>query len=36
MIITYAIEPNVDAVEVAALFTASGIRRPVDDLERIE
>lgn len=31
----YAIEPNPDAAEVADVFHRSGIRRPVDDLERI-
>jgi len=35
MKITYAIEPDVTVEEVSAVFTSSGIRRPVDDPERI-
>ena len=35
MAINYTIEQGVSAAEVAAVFAASGIRRPVDDLERI-
>lgn len=31
----YAIEPSPDAAEVADVFRRSGIRRPVDDPERI-
>lgn len=34
--IQYKINPKVEAKEVAALFSASGINRPSDDLERIE
>lgn len=35
MSINYTIEAKVSAAEVAAVFAASGIRRPVDDLDRI-
>jgi len=35
MDITYRIEPSPDAAQVAELFRRSGIRRPVDDVERI-
>lgn len=35
MAISYNLEPHVSAAEVAAVFKASGIRRPADDLDRI-
>ncbi|MBS1912452.1 MAG: GNAT family N-acetyltransferase [Bacteroidetes bacterium] len=35
MMIQYAVEPDVPAEAVAALFRASGINRPVDDIGRI-
>jgi GNAT superfamily N-acetyltransferase len=35
MAIAYTIESEVAAAEMAAVFAASGIRRPVDDLDRI-
>jgi GNAT superfamily N-acetyltransferase len=35
MTVTYHTNPNLTAAEVADLFQRSGIRRPIDDLDRI-
>jgi len=33
---TYKVHDNIDAAELSQVFKASGIRRPVDDLDRLQ